>query len=459
MQQAEKCFHHLKTIDAPSAALTCDKPVARPTASNRPGRRLILALCVMLSLLCIGAAHPAAAEAADQDLKAAMRKLEVAFANSDEAGMTAAVKQIARVGNAEAIQTLCKLDVIPPREAYLAVAKGLANVKDEDLVKVIAEEYAKAARKRVWTRQIMLIDALADDASGLGAQAFRSAVTDKHPKVRLAAIRALAQTQNPTRLHVELLIDSLRISEKLKDVGTPHLEARQALARFTQQVMKKHKDWSAWFKSIPDDYKPKIIEKQVQVEDHIDEENLVYYEVPVTSRRMLFIIDSSGSMSAAMKVTTTSEGGGQREEDSTRMERAKQELTLLLSKIPPYTGFNLIEFNSKIRPWKKSMQPWSRRNITDAVKFTKALNPGGGTSAKQALTEALENNLTADTIYFLTDGAPTDGTPKDILQDIELLNRFLRVRIHTIGFGAGGQTLLKPLAEQNNGKYQLIDAP
>lgn len=414
-------------------------------------------LIAMVSLLFGGAAL---ADDAAEELKEAKRELEGAFARDDGEAMASAVRKIGRIKTEDAIETLCMLDALGPRPAYLATAQALADVKDKELVQVIVDQYIKASKRRHWARQIMLIDALADDFDGAGLKAFESAVEDRHPKVRLAAIRAIASTDAPTRKHVELLIESIRIAEKLKDVGTPHLEARQALNRFTQQFFKPHKEWASWFKDVPDDYQPTIKKKnEDDVEEFHNEEDLKYYEVPVTSRRMLFIIDTSGSMSAPMKVMTDYGNGDKREEDTTRMKRAKQELSQLLLKLPPYTGYNVISFSTKTRSWKKSLMPWSKMNVKSSLSFTDSLKPEGATSAKLALTEALEQNVTADTIYFLTDGGPTDASQQDILIDIEKLNRFLRVKIHTIGFGSAAAPFLSELAKQNNGKYQEIVAP
>ena len=80
------------------------------------------------------------------------------------------------------------------------------------------------------------------------------------------------------------------------------------------------------------------------------------------------------------------------------------------------------------------------------------------TAANEALTEALENNLEVDTIYILTDGGPTDAQIPELLDNVEKLNRFMRVRIHTVGIGQGAQGLLNPLAEQNNGQFKAVDA-
>lgn len=425
----------------------------------RPARRWPVWLGVIGLALAAVLGSPANAVANDKAaLNEAKKELEDAFKNDNGPGMAAAVEKIAATDSVDAVRTLCRLEELGPKEAYLATADALAAVTDEKQLKAVVDEYKKAERKKTWKRQVLLIDALADDIPGPADEVFEDAVQDRHAKVRLAAVRALASTEEPTRLHVELLIEALRLSEKLKDIGTPHLEARTALAIFTQERFKPHEEWLEWFKSLPEDYQPAITEQEVDVDHQIDEEDLKYYEVPVTSRRMLFIIDTSGSMFAKIKYKTVSEGGDEVEEVTTRMELAKKELTQLLRKLPPFSGFNVMKFDTGTGSWKRNLIPWSERNIDSACKYVAAMDPNGATAANEALTKALEDNLDADTIYFLSDGAPTDAPVEQILPNIEKLNRFMRVKIHTIGIGQGAQNLLKPLAEQNEGHYQVIEA-
>ena len=68
---------------------------------------------------------------------------------------------------------------------------------------------------------------------------------------------------------------------------------------------------------------------------------------------------------------------------------------------------------------------------------------------------------TPDTITFLTDGVPTKGDVTDgdtLLEWYTGLNRYARVKTHTITFGTIGidQRLLQQLAERNGGKFTLV---
>ena len=67
-----------------------------------------------------------------------------------------------------------------------------------------------------------------------------------------------------------------------------------------------------------------------------------------------------------------------------------------------------------------------------------------------------------DTIYFLSDGAPSDASPEDVQSLVVKMFSQYHFRMHTIGIGegmifAGGNitvpSLLKQLAEATGGSY------
>jgi hypothetical protein len=101
----------------------------------------------------------------------------------------------------------------------------------------------------------------------------------------------------------------------------------------------------------------------------------------------------------------------------------------------------------------------------------KALQGVGETNYYDALKAALDigdepdinPNLkaTPDTITFLTDGVPTKGDVVDgdtLLEWYTGLNRYARVKTHTITFGDIGidRKLLQGLATRNGGKYTEV---
>ena len=75
-----------------------------------------------------------------------------------------------------------------------------------------------------------------------------------------------------------------------------------------------------------------------------------------------------------------------------------------------------------------------------ATEYQYALGAGGGTNVYDTFAEAFEKNLRVDTIYFLGDGSPSLGTyteQEEILARLRHMNRFRKVRIHTIALIRG----------------------
>ena len=61
--------------------------------------------------------------------------------------------------------------------------------------------------------------------------------------------------------------------------------------------------------------------------------------------------------------------------------------------------------------------------------------PSGDTHTFRALEKAFERNPQFDTIYFLSDGNPSDGdyiSPEGIVYSVRAWNRYRRARINTI---------------------------
>ena len=87
-----------------------------------------------------------------------------------------------------------------------------------------------------------------------------------------------------------------------------------------------------------------------------------------------------------------------------------------------------------------------------------ALRPGGGTNIHDALELAFEDER-VDTIYLLSDGAPSTGpiVQADELRDeVARWNSVRGVVIHCIAVGQDHR-LLKGLAEDSGGKYVRVN--
>ena len=98
-----------------------------------------------------------------------------------------------------------------------------------------------------------------------------------------------------------------------------------------------------------------------------------------------------------------------------------------------------------------------RKKAEGATNIYDALNKSLDIARPVPLKKQKDNNPTADTIFFLTDGAPTHGRivdPNQILKEITGRNASLGVIIHTIGVSKDQKRgFLLNLAKQNGGRY------
>ncbi len=201
-----------------------------------------------------------------------------------------------------------------------------------------------------------------------------------------------------------------------------------------------------------------------------------YFGLEIYSNRVGFVFDTSQSMgtlftpdkSAAQALTREYVGHD-------KLTICKEEIAQALGGLDRRAHFNIVAFGTAIRAFKPNPVPASPDNILSAIEFMKALPPAGETNYYDALKAALDigaepdtsPNLksTPDTITFLTDGVPTKGDLVDgdtLVEWYTGLNRYSRVKTHTITFGTIDVDLLvlKNMAERNGGKFTLVpEAP
>ncbi len=199
----------------------------------------------------------------------------------------------------------------------------------------------------------------------------------------------------------------------------------------------------------------------------------VYYGLRVISEFVTFIIDSSGSMEEPYNIREEDEGKegrkgstgvrGKKKKKKKRwvktrkIKRAQQELVRALDGLKKGTEFNVIQFSGSFTPWRGELTPMSDESREESIEFVQMMTPGGMTNVYETLIYALEDPK-VNTIYFLSDGAPTMGTYTDtqtILEKVAEKNQARKVKIHTIGFHLKPEEeeLMRQLAEQNYGHF------
>jgi len=176
-----------------------------------------------------------------------------------------------------------------------------------------------------------------------------------------------------------------------------------------------------------------------------------FYKLEVHSKRGVFVLDVSGSM---RNLSTSTKGTV----EVTRMQVAKEQLTEVLRKLPDGDLFNVIFFESEIRPLNKKLIEMKKSTRAKALRFVRDQYSLGATALYPAIQLAFEDPL-VDTIYLLSDGAPTVGELTDIEEiraEVARWNSARHVKIHGIAMGQDS-TLLRWLCEDTGGEYKRVD--
>lgn len=182
-----------------------------------------------------------------------------------------------------------------------------------------------------------------------------------------------------------------------------------------------------------------------------------FYGFRVVSERVCFVLDVSGSM----RLQSGTENGDPAPGGATgptRMEVAKEQLKAALRGYPDGMLFNMIFFETEVRAWQKHLVKMKKSTRQGAMRWVHEQYALGSTALYPALKLAFEDEL-VDTIYLLTDGAPTEGEITDIREiraEVRRWNSARHVVIHGITMGQDS-TLLHWLTEDTGGNYTRID--
>ncbi len=154
--------------------------------------------------------------------------------------------------------------------------------------------------------------------------------------------------------------------------------------------------------------------------------------------RFVFIIDRSGSMRGDA------------------FEAALFELTRSLRTLRAHESFFVIFYDRQALPMPAAnLLPATPANVERVIEWTRQVSTGGGTNPTEALVLAL-SELDPDTIWLLSDGK-FGVRVTDVIQQH---NPEPRTHINTIAFlNRGGETVLKMIADQNDGDYKFVARP
>jgi hypothetical protein len=201
-----------------------------------------------------------------------------------------------------------------------------------------------------------------------------------------------------------------------------------------------------------------------------------FFDLEVESDRVLFVLDFSGSM--AEPVTLRAKGTASRgAQSSTKAALVVQELKKLVMSLPDGALVNFVVFGDEVRIWRQEGDRPALVKLDDTTRddllghFLDVLQPAGATNLYGALDAALgfggrglhDKYYAAgfDTLYVITDGAPTAGAIVDkdeIRRRVREANQLRKIAIHCITFGDKNDTgFLEPMAVENGGRHIHVD--
>lgn len=349
------------------------------------------------------------------------------------------------------------------------ILKGLRSATRDS--KPMVREAALAALARLLARG-------ADTAAELGRS-----LEDARWTVRLAAARRLADLALPES--VDLLLARLP-----KEQGRVRREFADLLAALTGQGFGLEPEgWNHWWKEnraafASGEKALTIPAEAASPEAAQGDRGAHFYGIEIESQRIMFVIDISGSMEEPGSAPGL-----------TKEQEAKKELVRCVKSLGKEDAFGVFAYSDSVQKWtpaggikeEKGERPVAGRTMifeasdetkTRALQWIEKLDAAAWTNTYAALEEALrvsvadprndmgkEYGLFPDTIFLLTDGAPTGPTGKTkgdagepewqrVLQGVRGWNRGKRVVINAIGIGPTiNSEFLTTLAQENGGKF------
>jgi hypothetical protein len=124
-----------------------------------------------------------------------------------------------------------------------------------------------------------------------------------------------------------------------------------------------------------------------------------YYGFGVFTDRVVFVVDVSGSMNWSYH------------KKPSRIDVARRELQRVIHELSPKSLFNVVVYSTRVKAWQPKEAEANPKNISKALKWAeRALaDPDGDTHTYEALETVFSRNPQFDTVFFLSDGRPSDG--------------------------------------------------
>ena len=401
-----------------------------------------------------------------------------------------------RLGTAEILgkitakqSVMALLDVIKDKNPNVAAEAiySLGHIGNTSVTDKLIDSYNSS---KPWQIKAALVESVAKLDTSKSLEIIKKALQDKDYQVRMTAIETIPSVNKEEAVKVvhnaindkdwrvrvsaiettQLIRDKRCITELIDrltdEQGRLKLDILITLKDLTdKEIGLNIKDWKNWWDSNKDTFQP-IERKDSKPRDskQVIPQNVTaaqFYNVPILSNRVSFILDLSGSMRYKAEGDEKNKNA-----DTTKLDIAKKEMIKTIEKFDNKTFFNIIllgsdedsNYDKKQKIWKVTLMQAIPQNKQDAIGFINKQKAKGWTNIYDAIEYAFEDE-NVDTTFLLSDGGASKGKfvyTNDILYHIKKMNKFRKIMINTIETEAtnnDNRRLMRELAEITKGTY------
>tara|TARA_R110002126_G_scaffold33398_2_gene104705 strand:+ start:6026 stop:7915 length:1890 start_codon:yes stop_codon:yes gene_type:complete len=319
------------------------------------------------------------------------------------------------------------------------------------------DELVKLAKSKDQAKRMAAAVALATNGDPRALDKLHNLLKDKEWSVRAEAYRATVAARRIES--VPLLIGRMD-KEEGRLVDDVHDALRLLTGLDHGRSAKRWKDWwrtesktfvlpeSMYAETAEFERRESVTPNQYKPGD--------FYGIPVTSRAICFVLDISGSMEEPAKVKAGVSRGGSGA-GPTKLDVAKDQLSRVLAKLPEGILYEMVFFGSGVEVEGDGLRKMAKRARAESIRYVRGRQAMGATAIYDGLKRAFEDP-DVDTIYLMSDGAPTMGEINDeaeIRAEVARWNAARHIRIHCISVDRDSE-MMRGLSQDSGGRYVHI---
>lgn len=375
----------------------------------------------------------------------------------------AAARLLAQDGSRHVRQAL--LSCVRASEPELVVAAGEALVgRDDPAVSKLFVQTLQRAGPPTPTALVGAADAHfrqvhleTDDRSMVDLESYvRKRMRDEDWRRAASAISVSAAL--PDDRAVPLLVGALETWGQRSREGHPvrrllHDLARELRGRSGLDLGSRPDRWRTWWEAV----------QSGRVQPHGREgqglTRASFFGLRPETDRVTFVLDRSGSMKEPFSPSDGGDGGRW-----TRYQESVAQMVRFLEGLGTGAHFNVVLFSDGAIAYRSELQPATPAQLRAARTWALRHRPSGGTQVRAGIERALAideegqvdlEELEADTLILLCDGETAEG-PSWVVPFLRRVNPVVRVVIHGVQIGSGGDGTLAQLAATTGGDFARV---